>query len=130
MNIEDNVLNEIATLFLRCKKVKENPWTECVFVFEFGEGHISNSGFLYNEDDIRPATASIDEEKLLLGDTLSVLRDSIYKQCGHKFNQLLFQMENETKRFKIDFEFDDPKRWAITPSNMFEMREKLRPRFD
>ncbi|ELR64582.1 hypothetical protein C942_02395 [Photobacterium marinum] len=39
-------------------------------------------------------------------------------------------MEFETKRFKIDFEFDDAKRWAITPGNMLEMREKLRPQFD
>ena len=39
-------------------------------------------------------------------------------------------MDNKTKRFKIDFEFDDPTRWAITPNNMFEMREKLRPKFD
>lgn len=130
MNIEDRTLTDIVELFLRCKKVKENPWTELAFVFEFGDGHISNSGFLYNGDSVRPATASIDEEKLLLGDTLSALREDIYQQCGHKFNQLLFQMENETKRFKIDFEFDDPTRWAITPSTFFDMREKLRPKFD
>jgi len=130
MNISDETLMEIAQLFLRCRKVKENPWTEFAFVFELGQGHISNSGFLYNEDKVRPATASIEEEKLLLGDALMALREDIFKECGHKFNQLLFQMENETKRFKIDFEFDDPTRWAITPNNMFEMREKLRPKFD
>ena len=130
MNIKDETLIEIAGLFLRCKKVEENPWTEFVFVFEFGEGHISNSGFLYNGEKVRPATASIEDEQLLLDNTLEQLREEIYQQCGDKFNQLLFQMENETKRFKIDFEFDDPKRWTITPSNMFEMREKLRPKFD
>jgi len=120
----------IAELFLRCKKVLENTWTEFTFVFEFGEGHISNSGFLYTGDKVRPATASIEEDRLLLGNTLEQLREDIYQQCGKKFNQLLFQMENETKHFKIDFEFDDQKRWVITPNNMLAMREKLRPKVD
>ena len=96
---------------------------------KFGDGHVSNSGFLYNKESIRPATASIEDDRLLIGDTLLELREKIYQQCGEKFNQLLFQMENETKRFKIDFEFDDPERWVVTPNNMLEMRKKLRPEF-
>ncbi|ELR64583.1 hypothetical protein C942_02396 [Photobacterium marinum] len=39
--------------------MKENPWTELAFVFEFDEGHVSNSGYLYNGDAIRPATAKL-----------------------------------------------------------------------
>lgn len=130
MNIKDETLAEIAKLFLRCEDVIDNPWTELVFVFEFYEGCTSNSGFLYNGNKIRPACASIEDNELLLDNKLKKLREDIYEQCGHKFNQLLFQMENETKRFKIDFEFDDPERWAITPASFFEMREKLRPNFN
>lgn len=130
MNIPSEKLIEIAKLFLECQRVKENQWTEFSFVFEFGEGHISNSGFLYNGDDVIPATAKIKDYPVLLGDTLLTLRELVYKECGHNFIQLLFQMESKTNRFKVDFEFDDPKRWKITPSNMFEMREKLRPVFN
>jgi hypothetical protein len=130
MKIADDKLHEIAQLVLQCEDVLSFQWTELVFVFEFGEGHVSNSGFLYDGREVTPATASIAQEKLRLRNSLEALREDIFLQCGDKFNQLLFQMENETKRFKIDFDFDDPKRWAITPSNMFEMREKLRPKFD
>lgn len=42
MNIKQDTLMSIAELFLRCKKVQENKWTEFTFVFEFGEGHMSN----------------------------------------------------------------------------------------
>ena len=129
MNIKDEVLMDIAQLFLRCSDLIDYEWKQVTFVFELGEGCTSNSGFLYDGEVITPAAASIEDEQLLLDNTLEQLREDIYQQCGEKFNQLLFQMENETKRFKIDFEFDDPKRWAISPSNMFEMREKLRPKF-
>ncbi|MGF1691102.1 hypothetical protein [Photobacterium kagoshimensis] len=130
MNIANDDLMNIAQLFLRTEDVNDYEWECCAFVFEFGEGHISNSGFLYNGQKVIPATADIDGERLLLGDTLMALREDIFKQCGHKFIQLLFQMENETKRFKIDFEFDDATRWAITPATMFDMREKLKPNFE
>ncbi|AZN34771.1 MULTISPECIES: hypothetical protein [unclassified Pseudoalteromonas] len=130
MNIKDEALMDIAQLFLRCSDLIDYEWKEVTFVFEFGEGCTSNSGFLYDGEEITPAAASIEDEQLLLDNTLEQLREDIYQQCGEKFNQLLFQMENETKRFKVDFEFDNPNRWAITPSNMFEMREKLRPKFD
>jgi len=129
MKIADDKLHEIAQLILQCEDVLSFQWTELVFVFEFGGVHVSNSGFLYDGQEVTPATTSIAQEKLRLRNSLEALREDIFQQCGDKFNQLLFQMENETKHFKIDFEFDDPKRWAITPSNMFEMREELRPKF-
>ena len=130
MNIPAERLQHIADLFLRCKKVKENPWTELTFVFEFNDGHMSNSGFIYKGDDIRPATARIEEDMLLLSDTLREFREEVYEQCDWRFVKMLFQMESETGRFKIDFEFEDKSRWEIHPGNMMEMREQLRPHFD
>ncbi|TLX50345.1 hypothetical protein CWC31_11885 [Pseudoalteromonas ruthenica] len=130
MNIPQERLQYIADLFLRCKKVKENPWTELAFVFEFNDGHMANSGFLYNGDAIRPATARIEEDMLLLSDTLREFREEVYEQCDWRFIKMLFQMESETGRFKIDFEFEDKSRWEIHPGNMMEMREELRPHFD
>jgi len=66
MRILDKTLMKIAQLFLRCKKVIENPWTELVFVFDFKEGCTSNSGFLYNGGKVKPAAASIEDDELLL----------------------------------------------------------------
>ncbi|WP_022945452.1 hypothetical protein [Pseudoalteromonas ruthenica] len=130
MNIPAERLQYIADLFLRCNKVGQNPWTELAFVFEFSEGHVANSGFLYNGEAVRPASASIEEEPLLLRDTLREFREEVYEQCDWRFIKMLFQMESETGRFKIDFEFEDKSRWEIHPGNMMEMREQLRPHFD
>ncbi|TMO50020.1 hypothetical protein CWC05_09980 [Pseudoalteromonas ruthenica] len=130
MNISVERLQQIADLFLRCKDVVGNPWTAFAFVFEFNEGHIANSGFLYNNDKVEPATARIEDDLLLLEDTLLEFREEVYEQCDWRFIKLLFQMDGETERFKIDFEFEDKNRWEIHPGNMMEMREELRPHFD
>ncbi|WP_448565363.1 hypothetical protein [Thalassotalea ganghwensis] len=129
MNIDDKYILELGELTLRCKKVIENNWEALTFVFDVADGHLANSGFLYHEDNIRTATARIKEEPMLLSDKIKDLRKMIYEQTGHKFKQLLIQMEKSTGRIKIDFEFDNPNRWTIKPAKIKEMREQLRPDF-
>ncbi len=71
----------------------------------------------------------VESEPLLLENKIIELQEQVYKQCGHKFKQLLIQTEKQTGRIKIDFEFDDPERWAIKPAKLKELRENLRPDF-
>ncbi|WP_370981212.1 hypothetical protein [Agaribacterium sp. ZY112] len=129
MKTRDDFIQEISSLVLRCKDVVANDWDGLTFVFDVADGHIANSGFLYSGDKIRPATARIKEEPLLLSGTIKEFRQVVANECGEKFKQLLIQIEKESGHFKIDFEFDDAKRWAIVPSKMKEMREALRPKF-
>ena len=130
MNIDNEKVLEIAKCILQCDDVIDNEWHELTFVFDIAEGHIANSGFLYHEDKIRPAVADIEDQPILLEDKIVELRELVFKECGHKFKQLLFQMESKTNRFKIDFEFDDATRWAISPAKIKEMRVLLKPNFE
>ncbi len=104
-------------------------WDFLSFVFDVGEGHIANSGFLYTGDKVIPASASIKGQRKLLSIKIVELQTLIFEQCGEKFKQLLIQMESKTHRIKIDFEFDDANRWSISSSNMKLIREELRPEF-
>jgi len=129
MNIDDKHILKISELILRCRKIIENDWGLVSIVYDVGEGHSANSGFLYNGNKIRPVSVGIDGEPTLLSNNILEFQEEVHKECGHKFKQLLIQMEKETGRIKIDFEFDDPDRWAIKPSKIKEMREALRPDF-
>ncbi|MCL6272218.1 hypothetical protein M3P05_20050 [Sansalvadorimonas sp. 2012CJ34-2] len=127
--INDQVIMEIGSMILRCEDVIEHNWDSLSFVFDLSDGHIANSGFIYIGNEVVPATAEIDSHPLLLDDQIIAFRKLVADQCGQNFKQLLVQMENNSKRIKIDFEFDDSSRWSITPSRLKEMREKLRPVF-
>ncbi|WP_370981217.1 hypothetical protein [Agaribacterium sp. ZY112] len=130
MKNKDEYPRKISDLILRCKKVIANEWESLTFVFDLGEGHIANSGFLYNGDRVRPVTARISEDPMLLSDTIREFRAAVEGDCGEKFKQLLVQMEKKSGRFRIDFEFDDGQRWRVIPSGgktLKEIREDLKP---
>ncbi|WP_137297985.1 hypothetical protein [Psychromonas sp. SP041] len=115
---------------MRCKKVVENQWNSLTFVFDVNEGHMANSGFLYNEDSIRPASARIEDEPMALNNKIRAFQTVIFQKYGHRFKRLLVQIEKNTGRIKIDFEFDNAHRWTIFPSKIAKMREELRPNFN
>ncbi|WP_370981209.1 hypothetical protein [Agaribacterium sp. ZY112] len=129
MNIDNEYINEIGELVLRCRKVVQNEWDVLALVFDTAEGHTANSGFLYYGDKIRPISAGIDGEPLLLDLKIEQLRKKIAEDCGAKFKQVFIQMEKKSGKIKVDFEFEDSSRWRIVPSKLKEMREALRPKF-
>ncbi|MBP1325375.1 hypothetical protein JOF28_000607 [Leucobacter exalbidus] len=43
---------------------------------------------------------------------------------------MLVQPERATGKFQVTFEDTDSKRWAVTPENHEEVRERVRPRFE
>src|SRR5690606_40266219 len=100
-------------------------------VFDINEGHMASSGFIYVNDKIIPASASFANlgDKKALSNKIREFQNAIFEACGHKFVQLLIQM-NSAGKIHIDFEFDNPKRWNMGPANYRAMREQLRPAFD
>jgi len=129
MNIDPKRLSDIAHCVLRCEDIIDNEWELLVVVYEVGDGHIANSGFLYNGEDVLPIITEIEELPLLLDDKIVELREAIYRDCGHQFNQMLFQMESATNRFNIEFDFDHKNPWKISPANFIKMRSLLKPNF-
>ncbi len=129
MNINDTFIVNVGKEVLKAELLSEVVWQELALVVEVAEGYFSDSGFLYNGLDIEPFDA-YSENPLALRNAISELNEEVLKACGNKFKLLLIQMEKETGRIKIDFEFDDPGRWAIKPSKLKEMQESLRPEFD
>lgn len=130
MNIDPRYIQELAQLVLRCKDVvAEQSWEALAFVFDVSEGHMANSGFIYIGDEIIPASARIQEDKMALSNKIREFQNAIFEACGDKFVQLLIQM-NSAGKIHIDFEFDNPKRWNMGPANYRAMREQLRPVFN
>lgn len=132
MNIDPKYIQELGMFLLRCDSIVDHPgWSALSIVFDINEGHMASSGFIYVGDKIIPASASFEslDDKKALSNEIRELQNAIYEACGHKFVQLLIQMNAEGK-INIDFEFDNPKRWNMGPANYRAMREQLRPVFN
>lgn len=128
MNIDNKYINELGGAILGCDDLVNEEWELCAYVFNVNDGHTSNSGFLYSGDSVMPSSTKTRSNRLLISDKVLELREAVFQECGHKYKQLLVQLEKETGRFKIDFEFDDPDRWNIV-SDLEGMKQKLKPEF-
>ena len=128
--MKNKLIHEIGELVLRCEKVLANEWELLAFVFDLRDGAISNSGFLYNADKVRPASAGIEDAPLLLDNKIVELQRVIQDECGEQFKQILIQMEKSTQKIKIDFEFDGYDRWSFKPSNYAKIKAEIKPAFN
>lgn len=108
--------------------INQEDWQSASFIFEVGNGYITNSGYIYTEEKIIPAIAEIEDDIDLIDEDVLELRDSIQGESGSRFIKLLVQISREGN-IKVDFEFDDLSRWKVTPVNMEVMREEIRPDF-
>jgi|SRR5690554_173085 len=130
MNNLNHYIIEVGEMVLRAEKPQKHNWEAITIVYDISDGHAANSGFLYFENKIIPTSIRINGEPMAIADKLLEFRDAMAEQTGKKFKQLLIQMERETGRIKIDFDFDKGNKWTIVPSRLKEMREELRPKFD
>jgi|SRR5690554_209732 len=130
MNELNQYISEIALLISQADDLRDNKWDYVTIVYDISDGYTASSGFLYIGDDVEPTTSRNSNDKKSLPNKMNEFRDAMAEQTGKKFKQLLIQMERETGRIKIDFDFDKGNKWTIVPSRLKEMREELRPKFD
>lgn len=130
MNDLNHYIVELGRLIPLADRPSDYNWDQIAIVYDIVDGHSAHSGFLYVGDKIIPTGIRISNDKFAISNKIREFRDAMAEQTGKKFKQLLIQMERETGRIKIDFDFDKGNKWTIKPSRLQEMREELRPKFD
>ncbi|ROQ28850.1 hypothetical protein [Gallaecimonas pentaromativorans] len=130
MKFDNRYIIEIGSLIIQSDDLTTEDWDSVSIIFDVGEGHVANSGFIYLGNDVEPCIAEIDDEPVAIDNKVIEFREHIESVSGHKFKQLLVQIERGSGKIKIDFEFDNHERWKITPSNINEIKGYLKPNFD
>jgi len=130
MNNLNHYVIAIGEMVLRSEDPQKYDWELISIVYDISDSHSANSGFLYFGNKVIPTVIGINGEPMAIANKIREFRNAMAEQTGKKFKQLLIQMERETGRIKIDFDFDKGNKWTIVPSRLKEMREELRPKFD
>ena len=123
------LISKLGQEILRAKDLQGNSWDSLALVIDLDEGHFAQSGYLYTSEEVVPFTA-ITPERRKLSSLCNELRKLIHEESDAYVKQMLMQIRSQDTSLKIDFEFEDSSRWSITPSNMHQARENLRPTFD
>lgn len=122
---------ELVVLICReiagCSDLEPIDWDTVSLVIEVEEEAVSNKGFAYLADaGIKPF--SVRSRQFYdycreLPAVMQVVGEEPWKEC-------LVQIRRADGEIKIDFNYDQAPRWAITPRTLVRMREELRPVFD
>jgi len=129
MSDKSKVIHEIGKEILNAERLENEYWTSLALVITLTQGSFSQTGYLYLIDEIKPFIAK-SEKPLALRHLSKELAEIIKEESKVDVVQILVQIRQSDLKIKIDFEYENRSRWSITPANMKEIKEDLRPAFD
>src|SRR5262245_33177143 len=108
----DALIGEIGEVILRDPTLTDDDWDSVAFVAVL-EKPVSVFGFRYSADKHSPTTPLTIELLALLEELQKATSDKRHppwKAC-------LIQVNEADLDFQIDFVYDDPSKWRLTPEN-------------
>lgn len=118
----DELVQEVGGLLLDDPAFADHVWDGLAAVMSFGKARTSVYAYRFH-GEAEPVFLEVEHE---LYDLLVKLREEMTK--GRRpWQSCLIQITQPDLGIEIDFDYDDPDRWKITPANMNGMIEEIRP---
>jgi len=128
MSNKTQLEHNIGLEVLEAKALIERDWKVLSLVVDLGEASFSQSGFLYFNDDGETFTA-ISRQRRRLSNLCKELKDLMWCEFSIKVTQMLIQLERDTTKINIEFDNSANGKWTITPSNIDDIKNQIRPNF-
>ncbi|MCL1635517.1 hypothetical protein M2650_12880 [Luteimonas sp. SX5] len=121
---QDELIVEIGRLIVADGKATAQPWDRYALIAYY-DGSVSKlNGFGYMGDGRgRPATP----ETFDLEDRLDELREATRVEGKAPWLVCVFRLNRQTGKATVDFEYEHPERWHVTPATASEIAERARP---
>lgn len=101
-----------------------DDWSSLAMVIEISGGRVSGThGYAYSPDGTASAVASRPSG---IKPAVDALLESGY-QPGAVPLKILVQFDRDSGRYDLTFENEDASRWKVTPANIDQISEALRP---
>jgi len=101
-------------------------WDGISLVGDFAGGQRSMFGYVYLSDGDWEAKLPRDRSRSVMKG-LRRLYETMEEKNGKPWQQCLLQINRQSMKVNIQFEYDNPQRWSVTPANLEQMVETLRP---
>jgi len=128
MSNKTQLVHNIGLEILEAKALIGKDWNSLALVVDLGENHFSQSGFLYFKGNGEPFTA-ISKQRRKLSSLCKELKDLMSCEFSIKVSQMLIQIERDKTKVNIEFGDNTNSKWSITPSNIDEIKNEIKPNF-
>lgn len=123
----DALVHRIGMLIVGDPAVQAQPWDGYALIVRYDEAGSASrrlTGFRYRDGAGFEAATPQDPA---LGEALDALRQATRSQAQPAWDVCVVQIRRDTRRVHVDFEYDAPQRWDISPSTLVEVAERARP---
>jgi len=120
---QDALIVEIGRLLAADPKLASQDWDRYALVAWYGDGVSKLNGFRYRGDDPgQPATPGAPA----LEDRLNDLREATRVDGAAPWRACVIRIERASGRASVDFEYDAPERWEVTPATVADIARRAR----
>jgi len=114
----DTLIHELGAAIVSNPKVAGLPWKRYALVARIDEQQSKLNGFAYDAlGGYQPATP----KGLEVHDKLAVLREAMRVDGKPPWGACVVHIDRNTQKITVEFEYDHPERWDVTPQNVAEI---------
>ena len=119
---KDELVQQIGQLLIEDPMISRQPWDHLVIVAHVKDRSVQVKGFAYSgNSDVTPTGP----RNFAIIDKFEALNKAMLEPGKESWKACLVRISAEG-HISIDFEYDKPEKWLVTPSNIEEMGKTLR----
>ena len=126
--MSNDVTVDLIRALIENMKGAPDDWASLAIVLDLSGGRISGTqGYAYSPDGTSSAVASRPSG---IAPAVGSYLGSHYPPKQEPPLKILVQFDRDSGKYEVTFEDDDAARWKVTPANIEQISEPLRPNFD
>jgi hypothetical protein len=123
---DDDVI-ELGKLVSSHPAYDDADWSYIALVTTFAQGRRSMLGYVFFADGHWEAKLPRDRERTVMK-AFRQLHERMAAADGMAWLQCLMEVSRQDHTVAVQFEYDDPNRWSVTPDKLEEQIGELSPR--
>ena len=126
--MSNDVTVDLIRALIEHMKGARDDWASLAMVIDLRGGRISGThGYAYSPDGTTSAVASRPSG---IAPAVEAYLGSHHTPKQEPPLKILVQFDRDSGKYEVTFEDDDASRWKVTPANIEQISEALRPNFD
>ncbi len=121
---QDRLIHRIGGLIAGNAALAALDWESHALIARFEGEALRLSGFAYLHTDDYVAATPDDPQ---LPRAIVELREAMRQSGALDWHACVVRIVRATRRITVEFEYDDPARWAVTPATLAEVARRARP---
>lgn len=122
----NELIARIGRLLAADPAVSDGQWHGYALIVRYGDGAVARrmTGFRY---DANGAYAAATPDAAALGPAFDDLREATRVRGKEPWGACVLRLWRETGRLAVEFEYDAPERWDVTPATLAEVVARAAP---